>query len=70
MATIHKCDRCNKIIKDKNSVRIIISDTNGIIGKELFHKDYDLCPDCAINSTKSLAKVFPEILLKKNKNIF
>lgn len=63
MATITKCDKCNRTLK-KEHVRISLNDTYGVAISRCFLEYLDLCTDCAKESIKILGKVFPKLLLR------
>jgi len=64
MATIHKCDKCNKIIKNDNSFSVSIYDRPGLLEEKLFPwSNFHLCEKCA----KPFAVYLKKILAKKFK---
>lgn len=70
MATINKCDKCKKIIKDSNNgLGIRINDYGGLLGKKSLlsssYYSYDLCKKCAGSAAKFIKKMFPAKKSKK-----
>lgn len=69
MATINKCDKCKKIIKDSDKgLGVRINDYSGLLGKKSLlsssYYSYDLCKQCADGLAKYIKKLFP---VKKSK---
>jgi len=66
MATIHKCDKCNKIIKDGDYFSVSIYDHPKLLAEEIFPwSNFHLCKNCA----KPLAMYLKKFLAKKYKKV-
>jgi len=66
MATIHKCDKCGKVIKDNKKISVSITDLGKIFGKLRLFDNFELCEKCGKKHLSGLTKIFTA--LKNNKN--
>lgn len=64
MATICKCDKCNKTVTSKNSIRMHLSDMFGVLGNKMMIVDVEFCEKCAKESAGHIYKIFPNAKVK------
>jgi hypothetical protein len=61
MATIYKCDSCNKVLQRDKSLQFSVSDMYGVIKGGSFYSTFHFCEKCAGKIVKPLVKAFPAI---------